>query len=335
MKTASLAALVLLASALAAASPVLAGEQPAPRRVRPVQRETASGGHLVPASVLAARRATLATRIAAHVSALHVEEGRRVKQGELLVSLSDPDLRGALAAAESAHAAAAAHERRIRALVAERAATASELELATAQRAQAEAAVAAARANLGYAQIRAPFAGTIQARRVSAGDMVGPGQPLIELEGDELELQASLTEAEAHGLAVGRALPFVAGEARGTAEITALTPGGDPVSHRRGLRARVRKVDGELRSGAFARLEVPGAAPEGAGGAWVPRSALVERGDLTGVFVASGGKAELRWVSLGEPAGDGFAVRAGIRQEETVIDAPGALRDGEPVEVQP
>jgi len=335
MKTASLAALVLLAPALAAASPAVAAEAAVPRRVRPVQRETASGGHLVPASVLAARRATVGTRIAAHVDSVHVEEGQRVKHGELLVSLADPALRGALAGAESAHAAAAAHERRIRALVAERAATASELEMATAQRAQADAAVAAARANLGYVQIRAPFAGTIQARRVSAGDMVGPGQPLLELEGDELELQASLTEAEAHGLAVGRALPFVAGEARGTAEITALTPGGDPVSHRRGLRARVRKVDGELRSGAFARLEVPGAAPEDAGGAWVPRSALVERGDLTGVFVASGGKAELRWVSLGEPAGDGFAVRAGIRREETVIDAPGALRDGDPVEVQP
>jgi RND family efflux transporter MFP subunit len=337
MKTASLAALALLAPALAVASPAAertADGSAAPRRVRSVERATQSGGHLVPASVLAARRATVATRIAAHVAALHVEEGWRVRRGDLLVSLSDPDLRGALAAAESAHAAAAAHERRIRALAAERAATASELELATAQRAQAEAAVAAARANLGYAQIRAPFAGTIQARRVSAGDMVGPGQPLLELEGDELELQASLTEAEAGGLAVGSALPFVAGKARGTAEITALTPGGDPVSHRRGLRARVRKVDGELRSGAFARLEVPGA-PEDGGGAWVPRSALVERGDLTGVFVASGGKAELRWVSLGESAGDGFAVRAGVRPEETVIDAPGALRDGEAVEVLP
>ena len=284
MKTASLAALVLLAPALAVAS---TAEAAAPRRVRPVQRETASGGHLVPASVLAARRATVGTRIAAHVDSVHVEEGQRVKQGQLLVSLADPDLRGALAGAQSAHAAAAAHERRIRALVAERAATASELEMATAQRAQAEAAVAAARANLGYAQIRAPFAGTIQARRVSAGDMVGPGQPLLELEGDELELQASLTEAEAHGLAVGRALPFVAGEARGTAEITALTPGGDPVSHRRGLRARVRKVDGELRSGAFARLEVPGAAPEargrGVGAAQRARRARRSHGRLRGV----------------------------------------------------
>ncbi|WP_242342210.1 efflux RND transporter periplasmic adaptor subunit [Anaeromyxobacter terrae] len=335
MKTAALAALALLAPALVVASPAAAPQAATPRRVRPVHGDTTpTGGHLVPANVIAARRATLSTRIAAHVSALHVEEGQRVKQGQLLVSLSDDDLRGALAAAESGYAAAAAHEKRIRALAAERAATPSELEMAVSQRAQAQAGLAAARANLDYAQIRAPFAGTLQTRRISAGDMVGPGQPLLELEGDTLELQASLTEAEAAGLALGRALPFVSGDAKGQAEITALTPGGDPVSHRRGLRARVRSVTGELRSGAFARLEVPGA-PEGARGAWVPRSALVERGDLTGVFVASGGKAELRWLSLGEPTGDGFAVRAGLRPEETVIDAPGALRDGEPVEVQP
>jgi membrane fusion protein (multidrug efflux system) len=335
MKTASLAALALLAPTLALATPDAPAEQGAPRRVRPIRSETPSGGHLVPANVIAARRATLSTRIAAHVSSLHIEEGQKVKQGQLLVSLSDPDLRGALSAAQSAQTAAAAHERRIRALLKERAATASELEMATSQRAQADAAVAAARANLGYTQIRAPFAGTIQARRVSAGDMVGPGQPLLELEGDALELQASLTEAEARGLAVGRSLPFVVGELRGTAEITALTPGGDPVSHRRGLRARVRKVEGgELRSGAFARIEVPGA-PEEAGGAWVPRTALVRRGDLTGVFVASSGKAELRWISLGEPAGDGFNVRAGVKPDETVIDEPRALRDGDAVEVQP
>jgi RND family efflux transporter MFP subunit len=300
--------------------------------VRAVVLQSPARGHLVPASVVAARRATISTRIAAHVAALHVEEGQRVSKDAMLVSLSDPDLRGALAAASSAHDAAAANERRIRALVAERAATPAELELAVSQRAQADAAVASARANLTYAQIRAPFAGTIQARRVQAGDMVGPGQPLLELEGSDLELQATLTEAEAEGLAVGGALAFVAGEARGTAEITALAPGGDPVSHRRSVRARVREVKGELRSGAFARLEAPGDA--GPGGAWVPRSALVERGDLTGVFVASAGKAELRWVAVGEALGGGYSIRAGLRPDETVIDAPGALRDGEPVEVR-
>ena len=67
----------------------------------------------------------------------------------------------------------------------------------------------------------------------------------------------------------------------------------------------------------------------------MPRSALVERGDLTGVFVARDGRAELRLVALGEPVGALVAVRAGLKVDEAVVDAPGALRDGQAIEVLP
>ena len=314
-----------------------------PTKVRLISAGSPGGGAVAPASVVAARRATLSTRLAAQVREVHADDGQRVQAGQLLVALADADVRGGVAAAESALAAAAAHEHRIQALVATRAATPSELEQAAAQRAQAQAAVAAARTALAYSEIRAPFAGTVQARRVQAGDLVGPGQPMIELEGDGLELAASLSAAEAAGLAVGKPLEFVSAGGRGKAVITALTPGGDPVSHRRSLKARVESfvagaAQGELRSGAFARLELPaGAAPAGsaAGGLWVPRTALVERGDLRGVFVATGGKVELRWLSFGEPAGDLLPVRAGLHAGDRVVDAPGALRDGQAIEVAP
>jgi RND family efflux transporter MFP subunit len=266
------------------------------------------------------------------VRAVHVEEGEAVSSGQLLVSLADDDLRGGLDAARAALAGAAAHERRIAALAKERAATPSELEGATSQRAQAEAAVAAARAQLAHAEIRAPYAGTIQSRRIEPGDLVGPGQPLLELEGGGLELVASVSDAEASGLALGKELRFQAGPVEGRARVVSLTPGGDPLSHRRGLEARVVSAAGELRSGTFARLEVPAEGPAH-GGVWVPRSALVERGDLTGVFVAAAGTAELRWISTGEPVGDHVPVRAGLASSEAVIDVPGTLRDGQPVEV--
>lgn len=304
----------------------------APLRVRAARAATAPGTRLVAASVLSANRATISTRLAANVRTVHVVEGQRVAAGQPLVTLAGDELQGALAAARTGLDAAAAHERRIRALAAERAATPSELELASAQRAQAEAAVASARANVSYALLRAPFAGTIQARRVDPGDLVGPGQPLLELEGEGLELVASLSEEEARGLALGTAIRFTAGAASGEAVIVALTPGGDPLSHRRGLRARVRKAPPGLRSGTFARLALEGVA---GGGRWLPRTALVERGDLTGVFVAADGRAELRWISPGETAGELVAVRAGVKPEEVVIDAPGALRDGQRVEVSP
>jgi RND family efflux transporter MFP subunit len=331
MKTRSITALLLSALAMPAAA---ATAPSGPARVKLVAGAPTSSGRWVAASVVAARRTTLATRMAASVRAVEVREGQAVKAGQVLVSLADGDLRGQLAAAQAGLAATASHERRIEALLKERAATPAELEAARAQRAQAEAAVSSVRENLRYTEIRAPFAGTVQARRVEPGDFVGPGQPLVVVEGSALELHASLSEGEARGLAVGGVLPFRAGDVAGTAEIVSLTPGGDPLSHRRGLRALVRSGEG-LRSGAFARIEVPAAGPEAAGALWVPRSALVERGDLSGVFVAANGKAELRWLALGEPVGDQVAVRAGLRDDDRVIDAPGALRDGQPIEVAP
>jgi membrane fusion protein, multidrug efflux system len=340
----------LLAPALLAGAPLLSSAAtptaPAPAaKVRLVAAAAGpsggAAGAWAPASVVAVERATLSTRVAATVSAVNFREGQQVKKGQVVLALADPDLRGAVSAAETGLAAAMAQEQRIRTLLAQRAATQAELDQATAQRAQAEAGATAARTNLGYAQLRAPFTGTVRARKVEPGDLVGPGQPLMDLEGEALELSASLSEAEARGLALGQSVPFEAEGARGTATITALTPGGDPVTHRRTVRARVARAEGALQAGAFARLQLPGVARQAASSdqagarVWVPRSALVERGDLTGVFVAAGGRAELRWIALGDPVGDGVAVRAGLKQGEQIVDAPGALRDGQAVEVQP
>jgi len=327
------AVLAVLAASAAVASPAAADQvPPSTRRVTLVEAAPAAARAWAAASLAPARRATLSTRLSAAVRAVPFEEGARVRRGELLVQLSDDDVRAQDAAAATALSNATVNLRRIRELVAQRAATPSELEQAQAQVAQAQAQVAAARASLEYTRIRAPFDGTIQARKVNVGDLVGPGQPLLDVEGAELEVQGSLSESEARGLRIGQRLRFEAGDARGTAEITALTAGGDPLSHRRFLRARVLSGAVGARSGSFARIELPGGAPQERT-AWVPRSAVVERGDLTGVFVAEGGKALLRWVALGEPVGDRYPVRAGLRADEAVIDRPDALRDGEPVEV--
>ncbi len=329
-------AAALLSLAALAAAPARAAEGPpaplsAPVKVhlaRPVPPGTA--GAWLAASVAAEHHATISTRLSAQIRSVEVEEGMRVKQGQLLVTLRDEDVRAQLAAAETALANARVNERRMIDLVAQRAATPFELESAQAQRAQAAAAVAAAQASLGYTQLRAPFDGMVQARRVQRGDLVGPGQPLVDVEGAGLELQATLSEEESKGLAIGQRIRWRADGQQGQAQVTALTPGGDAVSHRRLLRARILSAGG-LRSGAFARIEVPGAAP--AATRVVPRSAVVQRGDLVGVFVADAGKARLRWIAPGDMTGDEVAVRAGLGADEPVIDHPGALRDGQPVEV--
>jgi hypothetical protein len=116
---------------------------------------------------------------------------------------------------------------------------------------------------------------------------------------------------------------------QGEAQITGMAPGGDSYSHKGTLRAKVSKPKG-LRQGSFARILVSGVATEGLS---VPRSALVQRGELTGVFLAKDGRAELRWITLGEGAGIFLPVRSGLKQGDKVIDYPGVIQDGQPIEL--
>ena len=293
-----------------------------------VAQGTPEGGAWVAATLQSTRTAMLATRMAAQVRRVLVQEGQRVAAGTLLIALGDEDLQGQLKAAETGLATVQAYHRRIQALQAQKASTAVELEQVEAQVAQAQAGVTALKANISYTQIRAPFSGMVQSRKVNEGDFVGPGMPLLELVGEgEQELVATLSEEEAKGLKTGAKLKFEAEGVAGEAQITGLAPGGDPYSHKGTLRAKVLKPKG-LRQGSFARILVTGLAVEGVS---VPRSALVQRGELTGVFIAKDGHAELRWLSLGEGAGSYLPVRSGLKAGEPIIDHPGALQDGQPI----
>ncbi len=326
--------LVLAGLACGRQEPAMAAAVP-PATVRLVHEESSSQPGWVAVTLNATQRATLATRLAASVKKVHVTEGQQVAAGALLVSLSDEDLQSGRKAAETAVATAATQLHRMEKLASQDAATQAELDMAQVQLAQAKASLAGVQANIGYTQIRAPFAGVVQTRRVNDGDFVGPGMPLIDMEGQgAMEFTGSVSEAEAEGLKIGQSLPFEADGKSGMAQITGLATGGDPVSHRGTIRARVTRGLEGLRSGVFGRLQVPGATASASQDLTIPKSALVRRGELNGVFLAKDGKAELRWLSLGEAQGDRLPVRAGLAAAEQVIDAPGDLRDGQPIEVR-
>ena len=329
-RTAFTAALALLV-ACARPAPGERPLKPVTVRAEPAQLAGADGTAWVAGTLLAAQRAVISTRLAARVRAVRADEGARVRRGELLIRLDDDEVVAQLRGSETALSTAKIHERRIALLVSKGAETQSRLDVAQAERALAEAQSAAAHASMTYTEIRAPFDGIVQSKRVQPGDLVTPGQPLLELVGGGLEIAVSVSDEEARGIHNGDHLQFDAADRRGVAEVVAIAPGGDPASHRGLLRARLLEPDG-LRSGSFARLRLPGGA-NAQRTVQVPRSALVQRGDLTGVFIVQGERAELRWLSLGAVEGEVVPVRAGLRVGELVINAPGDLRDGQRVEV--
>jgi RND family efflux transporter MFP subunit len=328
----SIASAAALALACGAHERPQAGPAPPvhPRAVSAVrvQRTATGGAAAVPALVQARERAALASRFAASVTALPYREGDRVAAGGVVARVDDTALRGGLAAAEALAAAAEADLARAQALLARGAATPRELEQASAAAGAARAQVAAARDNLAYATLRAPFAGRIAARRVNVGDVVSPGVPLVEIDGEGgLELQATVEPEVARALRPGMRLrALVDGqEPPVSATVTSVAPGGDPLTHRFQVKADLPAAAG-LRPGLFARLLVPGRAAET--GLQVPAAAVFERGGLTGVFVLAGGRARLRWVAPGAREGGALEIRAGVEEGEEVIVSPGDLQDG-------
>jgi RND family efflux transporter MFP subunit len=296
-----------------------------------VVRSGGAGEVAVPGAVQARKRAALSARMSASVTELPYQEGQWVQAGAVVVRLDDGAVRAAVAAAEAGVKAAESDLDRTKALLEKGAATPRELEQMTAAASGVRAQLTAAKDNLSYTALRAPFAGRVASRRVNLGDVVNPGMPLIEIEGEGgLELRATVESELAATLRPGSKLrAMVDGQAAPvTATVVAVAPSGDATTHRFEVKADLPSASG-LRAGLFARLLVPGVVADPR--ISVPAAALFERGGLTGLFVVSDGKARLRWVAAG--AGDGATVeiRAGVVPGERVVLDPAGLVDGAPV----
>jgi RND family efflux transporter MFP subunit len=287
----------------------------------------------VPAQVYARDRATLSARRVASVAAIPVREGDVVRRGDVLVRLESDALTANAAAARATLDMAESDRRRMESLVGHGVVAQRELDAAQERSAAARAALGTARDDLAYSILRAPFPGVVTARRANVGDVINPGQAIVELESpSSFEVRATVEADAAPQLARGRTVRVDVDSFAEplAARIRALSPAGDAVHHRFEMRADLPPAAG-MRSGLFARLRLPDDGAEKETHLSVPASAVVRRGGLSGVFVVKDGKAWLRWVALGVPEADRVEIRAGLEEGERVALAPERLEDGVPV----
>ncbi len=68
----------------------------------------------------------------------------------------------------------------------------------------------------------------------------------------------------------------------------------------------------------------------------IPKSALVENGQLTGVYVVSSqNTAVLRWLKIGKTFGDNVEVLSGLNSKEPyIISANGKLYNGAKIQIK-
>jgi len=329
--------------------------------VRVVEAETVAGAaHFPAAGVLRPyRRAQMGTRQSGTVEAVLVRAGDRVTAGQEILRVDSRDLEASRTAAlQQRDTAREVREQAIRnrdrfrrlyeqELVAKVRLEEAELEAEHADSAlgRAEAELAAIEVNMDYARLRAPFSGVVSEILTETGTFVGPGVPLAVFEDrDRLEVEAVIDQASAVGMSAGDPLAVaVQGidqpvEGRLQAVLPALAGTGT------GLRLRVLIDDppAALVPGMVAELSVPSAraAPRRVR---VPATALVRRGQLSGVFVVEPGddipwRATLRWIAL-DPAArdkDWAYVKRGLEAGERVVigSATSQLADGQAVKLQ-
>lgn len=293
-----------------------------------VSASTEGGSLEIPATIESSRQAVVASRLSATVIEMNTREGQRVDAGALLARLDASALLASLTAAQASDAAAKRDLARAEALLAKGAATRNEVENATTAAARTRAQVVAAREAASHATVHAPFAGRITKKIANLGDTVGPGTPLVEMEGDGgLEVVASVESDLHERLRVGQKLDVRIDGAMEplAATIRTLAPSADPSTHRFTLRADLPAQAG-VRAGIFARIAIPfqGTAQR----ILVPADAVLHRGGLTGVYVIREGRAWLRWIALGDSMGDAIEVRAGLEEKERVAKDPSRLHDG-------
>ncbi|MEQ1729015.1 MAG: efflux RND transporter periplasmic adaptor subunit, partial [Vicinamibacterales bacterium] len=195
----------------------------------------------------------------------------------------------------------------------------------------------AADTGLSYTRLLAPFDAVVSERAADPGAMATPGAPLLVLEDvSSLRLEVRVDEARASQLRVGQAVELSAGAERTdgaavwtTAHITEVARV-DAASHTFVVKIDL-PADAPVRSGSFARARFSGA-PRTA--LTIPAAALVQRGQLTFVFVVDQGSvARLRAVSTGAAAEGRVELLAGLAPGDLlVMTPPPSLADGRPVQ---
>jgi len=202
--------------------------------------------------------------------------------------------------------------------------------------AQAEAAVAVAGKRLQDTDIRAPAAGEVQKRLVSAGESVKERTPLLILVRTQmLKLVGEIPERFATAVRVGQAVRIETDANPGdqfNGQVVRVAPAIAAETRSFAIEAAVPNPVGALKAGAFAKAEI--LVREDTRIPFIPEDAVVSIAGLTKVFVLADGKVTERTVRLGSRQDGMVEVLEGVKRGERLASSNlGQLTDGQRVTI--
>ena len=327
---------------------------------------SAPGTPLLTASgyIVARRKAVVSAKIQGRLSSLNVEEGSRVREGEIIARLENRDYLAQVERADAAiqRAEADLAEAKRQAQLAERLTreqigTRDTLDSANSRVTLAEAAIRQAKADAEYSrailsntEIRAPFSGTVVKKMAEVGESVAPIPPGVNIStasgaivalADLETLEVEVDVAESNVAKLGADQPAeVSAEAfpdrRYKGRLRQVIPTADRTKATVQVKVTILDRDKDLKPEMSARVQfnekaAPAAkrvegqpAPAPQSVVSAPESSIVTRDGKTIAFEIVEGKARARVVEAGPKVAGQVRIKSGLYGGETLVDAPPA-----------
>ncbi|MGB8958685.1 MAG: efflux RND transporter periplasmic adaptor subunit [Candidatus Aminicenantales bacterium] len=314
----------------------------APVKVFKVRREKITEKITYTGTLEAWNSINITPEVGGKIARIHVQEGDRVAQGQLLAELETESIRlqlrqaeAGVAVAEASFADALRNKDRMDRLIKENAVSAMQVEkiqlaydAAAAQLEQARAGLNLARHALDVSLMKAPFAGVIASKNAEVGDVINPmmsgfgggaGGVLTLMDYSRVKIDVAVSSEDIALLRKGqdallRVGAFPGRDFHGTVQVVNLTA--DPQNKKFGVEAVFENPDAALRPGTFGDVVFEVQSHENA--LVVPQKAVLEN---SYVFVVENGKAVKKTVTLG-------------LQNTTMVEILDGLGEGAPVVVE-
>jgi RND family efflux transporter MFP subunit len=183
---------------------------------------------------------------------------------------------------------------------------------------RAAAGLAEAKIFLGFTQVKSPVKGRVTEKKTEVGSMAVPGMPLLTLEDiaafhAEVTIDESLSGKLRTGMSVLVSIEAIDRQIPG--KIKEILPVVDSLS--RSFIVKVSLSGAGLRSGLYARVKIPSGKKEVL---LAPQSAIVEKGQLTGVYAVDGqGIVTYRLIRTGKAYDGNREILSGLKPNDRII----------------
>lgn len=283
--------------------------------------------------VEAINAATVSGQTSGRVADILFDVGDKVPAGATIIRLVSEDQQGGLQQAQAALADAQSglkvdqlELQRIEELFAKGVVSKAEQERAQgrvksreAQVKNAEGALRRARQQLAYTVVQAPFPGVVSERHIELGEAVAPGTPLMSgFDPDHLRVVVNVPQ----DIAAAASGPNVSIPLQDTVIVPQqiqVYPVANPASGSVKIRLTLAPGDHGLKPGQWVKVQIVAGEESQLR---IPRSAVLQRSQVSAVYVQTSAGLELRNVRLGRHSGQQVDVAAGLNAGDVLVLNP-------------